>query len=51
MENDPLLTLGAVHAYPAWEALARAVDGVAGPVLGALTHLSTVLPELPTGTH
>lgn len=46
-----MLTLGAVHAYPAWEALARSIDGVAGPVLGALAQLSTVLPEFPTGTH
>lgn len=45
------LTLGAVGADPAREALAGAVDGVAGPVLGALAQLSTVLPKPPAGTH
>lgn len=44
-------SLGAVHPYPAREALARSIDGIAGPVLGALAHLSTVLPKFPTGTH
>lgn len=44
-------SLGAVLPYPAWKALARPIDGIARPVLGALAELSTVLPIFSTGTH
>lgn len=48
-KNSTLLTLRAVGPYPAWEALTRSIHRIARPVLGALAHLSTVLPVFSTG--
>ena len=44
-------TLGTVFSKPARVALARSIDGVAGTVVGAHTHLSTLLPKPATWTH
>lgn len=45
------LTLGTVAANPPWVALAGAVDGVAGAVVGAVAGRGAVFPKVATGTH
>lgn len=45
------LTLGTVAADPPRVALAGAVDGVAGAVVGATAGGGAVFPKATTGTH
>ncbi len=51
-EKDKLVrTLRTVVSSPAWETLARAVNGVAGAIVSAQADLSTGFPVFATGTH
>jgi len=51
-EKDKLVhTLWTVVSSPTWEALAGAVNGIAGSIVSAQTDLSTGFPEFATGTH
>lgn len=45
------LTLRAVTANPAWVALTRPVDWVAGAIVGAGANACTIFPKSATGTH
>ncbi|KAG9341220.1 hypothetical protein JZ751_019660, partial [Albula glossodonta] len=45
------VTLGAVVPDPAGEALTGAIDGVAGSIVGAETHLCTAFPIPTAGAH